>query len=74
MNLNLHQFVDKVPILLHGIILLVDTVFPVFQLYEQTFFVVLSAKHGLFAPPLHHGLNSFTVVLGSAGSTNKVVD
>lgn len=52
--MHLYQLVDKVSVLLHGTVLLVDTVFPVFQLYEGAFFVVLSAKHGLFAPSLHH--------------------
>lgn len=53
-HMHLYQLVDKVSVLLHGTVLLVDTVFPVFQLYEGAFFVVLSAKHGLFAPSLHH--------------------
>lgn len=53
-NTHLYQLVYRVAICLQGLVLLVDTVSPVFQLYQRASLVVLSAKHGLFAPFLHY--------------------
>lgn len=70
---HLHQPMYIVSIILHGAVLLPERVSFLVQLYEWTFFVVLSAKHGLFAPSLHHTLNGITVFPHSINSTDKVL-
>lgn len=71
---HLHQLVDQLSIFRHGTELPVDAILSVVQLYEGAFFVVLSAKHGLFAPRLHGGVNGFTVFLGCADSARQVLN
>lgn len=64
---------DRVSAVLHGTVILIDNALSVFQLYEQGFFVVLSAEHCLLAPLLHHCVDGFAVFLGFVEAMNKVV-
>lgn len=71
---HLHQLVDQLSIFLHGAELPVDAILSVVQLYKGAFFVVPSAKHGLFGPCLHGGLNGFTLFLGCTNPAGEVLN